>query len=229
MLFRRVFGPLLVSLWLLLPGAGHARYADDWRGWNELMLRQYQGDRWQTYSWAELRHVDDLSRLGTWLVQQKLLYRAEPWLSLGIGGAWIEIQGAGGAWTTLARMEYEVTPSWKLSETDSIQFRNRLETRWWENRDWTWEYLTRHRVRYSHKAKWFASMNRIEMSNEFFYDYRLGKYNENRFRLFDLHLDAAPRTTLNGFFLIRSRRVGGTGDWEHAYIIGLGFRYTFAR
>ncbi|MEM7673552.1 MAG: hypothetical protein AAF212_09445, partial [Verrucomicrobiota bacterium] len=106
-----------------------------------------------------------------------------------------------------------------------IQFRNRLEARWWESRDYDIEFVSRHRIRYSKSADWLPRMKRLEISNEFFFDYRTGSYSENRLRLYDVHFDAFGSISANTFFQIRSRRPGGRGFWQHAYIIGFGFRF----
>ncbi|MGB0373150.1 MAG: DUF2490 domain-containing protein [Opitutales bacterium] len=224
---KHLITPLLITIvgMTLTPLHSRAQYDGDVRIWQELMIREYKGDRFQAYTWAELRYFDDASRLGLWFVQQKLYYKVNPHLSVGTGPAWIEVEGSNGIWNTMARWEFELNPTVKFEDGSSIQFRNRLETRWWESRDFDTEFVSRHRIRYSRPADWFPRMKRFEMSNEFFFDYRTGSYSENRLRLFDMHFDAFEKTTANTFFQIRSRRPGGRGDWQHAYIIGFGFRF----
>ncbi len=107
----------------------------DNRKCNEFMLREYNGDCWRTYTWSELRWVDDRSRLGTWFLQQKLYYTARPSLLLGGGAAWVERQNVNGAWNTLARAQFELNPNWALGNRTKLSLRNRSETRWWENRN----------------------------------------------------------------------------------------------
>lgn len=217
---------------LLTAGLGeraNAAFDGDVRMWNELMVRQYKGERWQTYTWSELRWFNDIRDLDLWFFQQKVYYKVDPIWSVGGGPAWIEVQNARGEWNTLARMEFEINPTWRIGEQTTLQFRNRLETRWWETRDYETELVSRHRLRLSHKASWLPHMNRIEMSNEFFFDYRVGAYNENRLRVFDIHFDSIRGTTMNAFFQIRSRRGGDGDDWDHAYILGLGWRFDLSK
>ncbi len=195
----------------------------DFRIWNEFMWRQYKGERWQTYTWGELRWVDDASRLGVWFLQQKAYYKVTPGLSVGGGGAWIEIKRETSPSTTLARLEFEANPTFKLGEHTSLQWRNRLETQWWQNNDWTTEIVTRHRFRLTHKASWLPRMTRLESSNEFFFDWYDGGFNENRLRPFDIHFQFWNKTSNNIFFQLRSLK--RSGSWTHAYTLGIGMRF----
>lgn len=216
---------ILLALAGLVGNSLKAQFDGDVRLWQELMVREYKGERLQTYTWAELRYVDDVSRLGVWLLQQKVYYTVRPNVSVGTGPAWIEVQDGDGNWNTLARWEFEINPSIRFDDGSSIQFRNRLETRWWESRDYDTEFVSRHRIRYSKPVDWIPRMKRIEVSNEFFIDYRSGSFNENRLRVFDVHFDAFEHTTANSFFQIRSRKSAGGGSWQHAYVFGVGFRF----
>jgi hypothetical protein len=208
---------------LLCPDS-HAQFDKDFRFWNEFMWRQYTGDRWNTYTWGELRWVDDASELGTWLLQQKVIYKAKPDLSFGAGFAWIEIQNADDSWNRMSRLELEVTPRWQISDIALITLRNRLETRWWESRGDRTEFVSRHRLRYARNANWFGSMERYEFSNEVFIDFSGEGFNENRFRPVNLFFKFHNDGLYNTFFQVRSRKLGADRHWEHAYMLGLGIR-----
>jgi hypothetical protein len=201
-----------------------ADFDKDLRFWNEFMWRQYSGDRWHTYTWGELRWVDDISQLGTKLVQQKVIYKARPDLSFGAGFAWIEIQNTDDSWNRMSRMELELTPRWTVSDSSFITLRNRLETRWWESRSDRTEFVSRHRLRYARSANWFGSMERYEFSNELFWDFSGEGFNENRLRPITLVFKAGNDGLYNTFFQIRSRKLSSDNHWEHAYILGLGIR-----
>ncbi len=210
---------------LLLQVPASGQFEDDVRIWQEFMLREYKKGDWQTFTWGELRWVDDASRLGVWFLQQKVLYEADRNLQLGFGGSWIEVQNADDSWTTLARFELEVTPKWKLGPDWSFSLRNRLEGRYWESRDWELEWVSRHRLSASRKLQGFGRLERYEFSNEVFYDYRVGRWNENRFRPVNLHFRLSERSTANLFLQVRSRRLGEDREWVHAFIVGMGLRY----
>lgn len=217
-----IFALLAIAVSCFTPIASQAQFDGDTRIWQELMIREHKGEKWTAYTWAELRYFNDASDLNLWFVQQKFYYKLRPNLSVGTGPAWIEVKKSTG-WNTLARWEFELVPTWKFDDGSSLQFRNRLETRWWESRDYDTEFVSRHRLRYSKPADWLPRMKRFEMSNEIFIDYRKGEFNENRFRLYDLHFSAFDKSTVNTFFQVRSRKPGD--DWQHAYIFGFGFRF----
>lgn len=223
-----------VRLWayLFLPGLiflqapASGQFENDVRYWQEFMLREYKEGAWQTFTWGELRWVDDASRLGVWFLQQKVLYEADPNLQLGFGGSWIEIQNPDDTWTTLARFEVEVTPKWKLGPDWRFSLRNRLEGRYGESRDWDLEWVSRHRFRAVRPLEGWGALTRYEFSNEVFYDYRLGRWNENRFRPVNLHFRLNERSSANIFLQVRSRRLGEDREWKHAAIFGTGFRFS---
>ncbi len=201
-----------------------AQFDQDFRMWNTFLLQQYKDPKWSTFTYAEARWINDASKIGTWFAQQKLYYQWKPNLSLGIGPGWIEIKDETGGWNTLARMELEVNPSWQLGEGTKLTLRNRLETRWWESRDYATELVSRHRLLFSRQASWLPRMTHFNFSNEFFFDYRVGAYRENRFRPIDISFDTGERKRINLFLQVRSTRSGDGADWNHAYIIGCGFK-----
>lgn len=217
-------------LWVLIglaaPLPAFAQFEDDFRLWQEFMIKEFKQGDWQGYTWGELRLVDDASRLGTWFVQQKFLYEAAPGWQLGLGGSWIEVQNAESSWTTLARFEVEVTPKWKWDGGWTGSLRNRLEGRHWESRDWDLEWVTRHRLLLARPLESAGPLERYEFSNELFMDYRIGRLNENRFRPLNLHFRASSWSTVNLFIQVRSRRLGEDRRWVHSTMAGVGFRVS---
>lgn len=145
-----LFLPILVLGWGI-PQFVAAQFEDDFRIWQEFMLKEFKQGDWQGFTWGELRFIDDASELGTWFVQQKFLYEVDPQWQWGIGGSWIEVARATGGWNTLARFELEATPKWKWEGGWSGSLRNRLEGRFWEQRDWDLEWVSRHRLPLSQK------------------------------------------------------------------------------
>ena len=202
-----------------------AEFADDFRFWNEFLWKQYKDDHWLAYAYAELRWVNDASYIGTWVLQQKAYYQANNWLQLGGGPAWIEVEQPTGGWNSLARIELEANLISKRKTGSMIGLINRLETRWWESRDWDTEFVSRHRILYSRTANWLPRMAWFEFSNEIFFDYNQGRFNENRFRPANLFFKMTEKSTINVFAQLRSIRSVTDGRWNHAYIMGTGLRW----
>ena len=230
--------PSLLAIFFLLatltPVPAQSVAADDpfdgdFRIWNEFMLREWSRGDWYTYTWAEVRWVDHADRLGTWLLQQKLTGTLRPGLKTNVGAAWIQVLRRSGATDELFRLEVELNPRFSIGKRSELQFRNRLETRWWDyetpgTQDGGMALWARNRVRFVHRGKWFPRMNRIEFSNETFYDFDEGRFAENRLRLFDTFLQLTPSTTLDLFLQVRSLN-RGAGGWSHAGVLGIGLRY----
>ena len=223
---RRSFAVVIALMVFLLPWKTNAEFDGDFRIWNEFMWRQFRTEEWTSYFWGELRWVDDGSYLGTWVAQQKFYHQINPDWKLGFGGAWIDVAKNGGPDNRLARWELELNRLWKFSDGTGLSLRNRLETRWWRNRGDKTEFVSRHRVTLSHPANWFGTMDRIDCSNEFFIDYSGEGFNENRFRPLNMRFRLNEKDTMNVFLQIRSRKMGIDREWQHAYVIGFGFRFN---
>ena len=217
--------PILLLGWGI-PQFVTAQFEDDFRIWQEFMLKEFKQGDWQGYTWGELRFGDDASELGTWFVQQKFLYQNDPHWQWGLGGSWIEVASASGGWNTLARLEFEATPKWKWQGGWKGSLRNRLEGRFWEQRDWDLEWVSRHRLTLSKGLEGLGSLERYEFSNELFIDYRVGRLNENRLRPVNLHFRTGSQSTFNIFVQMRSRRLGEDRRWVHAAILGFGLRFS---
>ncbi len=220
---------LAAALWVAasigISAGSQADYANDFRIWNEFMWTQHKGERWLAFGYGELRWVDDASHVGAWVLQQKVYHQANSWLQLGTGPGWIEIEQPDKSWNTLARLELEANCIHRLSSGEVFALYNRLETRWWENRDWETEYVTRHRLFYLRSANWLPRMLRYEFSNELFYDFSENRINENRFRPANFFFRLSENSTFNVFTQLRSLRSKRDGHWSHAYIVGTGLRW----
>ncbi len=217
----------LFSLLFLFSGRAVANtsFDDDFRVWNEFMLKEYRTDDWYTYTRGETRWADDASKLTTWYLQQKIYTQLFPWLQVGGGGAYVSTDSATRGWINMYRAEAEINPQLKLDGV-KVTLRNRVEDRRWETRDYNDEWVSRHRLQAIWKADWLPGMTSFEAFNELFYDYRLNQTTENRFRPANLHFKLSPSVSMNLFGQIRSRRGDNVSSWDHAYIAGTGLRFT---
>jgi len=198
---------------------------EDFRVWNDVMITEHDSGEWKTYTRVQSRYIDDASRIGLWFVQQKVYRNLSPFLKLGGGVTWMEAKSGDGSWNTLTRVEVEANPKWILGERNLLTLRNRLELRMWENRDYQVQYVSRYRLLFARKARWFGGMRRIEISNELFFDHADGRINENRFRPLNLFYSLGRDATANAYMQLRSKENGIRREWEHAYVLGLGVRF----
>lgn len=221
-----IMAALVTGLFLPLRSvsAGSAP-ATDTGFWNEFLLMEFKRDDWYTYTYAELRWMEDFSELSVWVLQQKVYTDLAPWLQTGGGGAYVQARTATQGWVDMYRAELELNPKAKLSETVSVVWRNRLEARHWQTRDYDTEWVSRHRLLFAWKTSWLPRMTRIEISDEVYYDYRQHIASENQFRPADLFFRLSDAVSLNLFVQIQSKHSDGEGSWGNNYILGSGLRF----
>lgn len=216
------FGSLLSAD--LLPKGMASDFDGDFRVWNEYKLTEYSNERWTTFTWAELRFVDDASRLGLWFLQQKAYRTLSNRLKLGIGASYLDGQSSSGIWNSQSRLEFELNPRWQLGRDSLVALRNRIELRSLESLNYAERVFSRHRITWARSFKASQRLKRIEISEELFYDFESGQIVESRFRPANLFFAAGKGTWANVFSQLRSRRISEGGEWEHAFILGFGLR-----
>ena len=207
-----------------LPSSVASELDGDFRIWNEYKLTEYSIDRWTTFTWAEARFVDDASRVGLWLLQQKAYWKPSDRLRLGIGASVLDAKQQSGGWNSQSRLEFELNPRWQLGNDSLLALRNRVELRSLESLDYAERVVSRHRITWARSIRGSYRLRRFEMSEELFYDFESGRISESRFRPANLFFSVGRRTWANVFTQIRSRRQLSEGSWEHGFILGFGLR-----
>lgn len=198
----------------------------DLRLWSEFLVAQHRGPRWTSYTWAELRFIDDIERLGTVVLQQKLYRRFSPTFAAGVGAATIRLTGRTGTTPHMERVELDAVPRWRLGARNAIELRARLEQRWWQPDAARNGIVARARLRWHRNFDGPGPLRRLEVSNEFFRDEARHCYCENRLRIAELHFRLAPRYSGSTFLQVRSLRSGAGQDWDHALVLGVGLRFN---
>lgn len=216
--------PGLLALVLSAPSPANPTDGD-LRLWTELLVSQHRGPRWTSYTWAESRFVDDMERLGTWLVQQKLYRRFSPGLSAGVGAATIHLVGRSGPDPHMERVEFDLMPRWQLDPANRIELRARAEQRWWQPDASRNGVMARVRLRWRHNFSGAGPLQHLEVSNEWFWDAAQHCYCENRLRLAEAHFRLSASTTSSTFLQVRSLRARADSDWDHAIVMGFGLRF----
>lgn len=193
--------------------------------WNELKITEFSTREWRTYTWLEARYREGDWQPGVWLAQQKVYRRLSNGWETGMGATYVDVESSSRSWNSQLRIDWELNPRWNLGKESSFQLRNRLEWRSFEKAGETSRLITRHRILFSKQARWFGSMQGVEVSDEVFFDTRLGVLVENRFRPLNLRFSAGDRGSVNVFAQLRSRRVGASHSWNHAAVLGLGWSF----
>ena len=193
--------------------------------WIQLKVPELTNQSWRTYTWLEARNHEGMVSPSVWLVQQRVYRRLFNGWETGLGVAFVDIESPYDGWNGQTRIDWEINPRWNFGKESSIQLRNRLEWRSYEKAGETSRLISRHRVLYSKRAHWFGKMRRFVISDELFFDARLGVLVENRFRPLNLRFAATDRTNMDVFAQLRSRRLNAAHSWSHTGILGIGLSF----
>jgi len=201
-----------------------SEFDGDFRVWNEFKLTEYSKDEWTTFTWAELRFIDDASQLGLWFLQQKAYRTLSNRWNLGLGASFLDAKRSSGGWNSQSRLELELNPRWQAGKDTLVALRNRIELRTLESLNYAERWVSRHRIIWARTFRASQRIKRFEFSEELFYDFETGRIVESRLRPANVFFSAGKGNWANVFAQVRSRRLLDEGDWEHAFILGFGLR-----
>ena len=129
---------------------------------------------------AETRFVEGLDKMRLRQVNQRLGFTARKNLDLDIG---YNFQGTRAnsnlRWFHNHLIDLELNPRISLKNGISVTFRNRYEARWMETLGTTNFDRFRHRTTLAIPVNGPLGLNRIKLSNDFFYSFIEDSYNQN--------------------------------------------------
>ena len=216
---------------LLLSAAPPITADDDIQYWSQYSFGLYQKDRLTLGIFTEGRFSKDASDLSGVFVGPKLTYRAHPNLWLGLAIKRIDLDGDvsiglqrldGGGPQIDGRIELELSPRFRVSERWFFDSRHRMELLHRETRS--------NRTRFRHLTRWTRSLgdgsssdpgwSHVFINNELFHEdgEGLSEVNENRFVPFGARWRISPRSSIDLFYMLHSRKIAG--DWTHNHVIG---------
>ncbi|HAV13769.1 MAG TPA: hypothetical protein DCX06_09830 [Opitutae bacterium] len=211
-------------LWLTAATALNAR--DDIMMWNWLSLNLWQNDTHKVHAYFDNRIVDDVTEENLWLASLRYKFKAHKNLQLGFGYTYIDVRNiTTDSWRDQQRLEFEVNPSFKLDDNWKLSFRNRMEVRYYEDRDDSSSRF-RHRTQLSRPID-LGPLSSYYANVELFYLLDLEKVNEVRTVPVGTGIRLGENTKLNLFYMIQSKRTGSTSTWNHAHALGTNLIYTF--
>jgi hypothetical protein len=204
-------------------GAGDI-YDHDTRLWSGLTWRQFKRGKWRGDFHGELRWFSNITRVGAYVLQQKVHYQLGPKTILGVGPSFINLEKEKAPDNNKIRAEFQLTQSLWSNQVVNFSTRNRLELRWWQNNNRETEPMTRHQLKLEVKTSLLPSLVKYSLSNEFFYDWYRSDFNENRFFPVNLHFNFIESGLSSVIYLqVRSRKFLKT--WQEAYILGVSLIY----
>jgi hypothetical protein len=206
---------LLLALLTLLPALLCAEGTQAWYQ-NTVWLRL--NEKWSVGNDLHLRADDGVGRIHTWIASPRVRYDLNSTWQLQANVSVLEAYNADETaivdWT---RFEFEVNPTFRLSDTLTLTVRDRFEWRWRHGGD----YSTRIRIRPQldwtlHKEGLFRG---LYANNEVFYDFTQDRFTENRLTPLGVLLRPSDHLDLRLYYLWRSTR-GGQG-WRNYHGLGV--------
>ena len=111
----------------------------------------------------------------------------------------------------------------------SLTFRNRYEARWIEALGTTNIDRFRHRSTVAIPVSGPLGLNRIKLSNEFFFSFLADSYDQNWLIPVLAEFRANKGWSFQLYYMIRSRRGSDGGGWTHSHVIGTSLRTSLKR
>lgn len=193
---------------------------EDLQAWQNYSLIAYDQGPLRSQLNAESRFIGD-GFLGYWLVQPIISYRVHPKLGLALGGSYFQSRSDEDVpWHETYRVEFAASPRFPLTDTVTFDWRNRVDLRWQENRDYDLVVFYRSRARLTWRPESAGPLRSLAIAVEPFYDVDAETWNENRFFPLIANFKVVDGANLGAYGMLRSRRQGQSSEWETDYIIG---------
>lgn len=206
----------LLSCLALLPAA---LFAEGMQGWYQANLWVRLDERWSVGNFVDVRSDDGIGRLHAWMLSPRVRYDLNPNWQLQANVSYFEgFNPDETSRPNWVRFEFEANPTYRLSESLVLSFRNRFEWRW---RDDDAEYNTRLRIR--PQIDWTLRreglFRGLYANNETMYEFTADRITENRLIPLGLLLRPSERLDLRLYYLWRSAR--GAREWQHFHALGV--------
>jgi hypothetical protein len=207
-------------------------FLDESQQWSSVSLKLLNHKPWSLTTYAETRFADEDNPQRLWLVSEKLGYAALRNLAFGANYTFLHyrvpaVSPAGEEleepWIAQHRLELEANPNWQ-TDWIKISLRNRFEIRWTEKATEE-NYRSRHRLDVSFPLSSFGPLESLLVSDELFYDYSAGEFNENRFIPLGMDWRLAKGLSMRVYYMERS--VKSKVEWTTTHVFGTMLLVTF--
>jgi hypothetical protein len=212
----------LLALLTLLPAT---LCAEGTQGWYQHNVWLRLDEKWSIGNYLDLRADDGVGDVHTWIVSPRVRYDLDATWQLQANLSVLETfnadETAQAGWL---RFEFEINPTFRLTDSLTLSFRDRVEWRWRDGGD---DYTTRIRVR--PQLDWTLRreglFRGIFASNEVFFDFDQERVTENRLIPFGVLLRPSEHLDLRLFYLWRSTRAAQGWRDYHGFGVLAWFNY----
>lgn len=205
---------LLLAL-LLFPALLCAEGTQAWYQ-NTIWLRL--DEKWSVGNDLHLRADDGVGRIHTWIASPRVRYDLSPTWQLQANVSVLEAYNADETaildWT---RFEFEVNPTFRLSDSLTLSFRDRFEWRWRHGGDYSTRIRLRPQLDWTLRKE--GLFRGLYANNEVFYDFTQDRVTENRLTPLGVLLRPNEHLDLRLFYLWRSTRAGQS--WRNYHGLGV--------
>lgn len=205
---------LLLAL-LLFPALLCAEGTQAWYQ-NTIWLRL--DEKWSVGNDLHLRADDGVGRIHTWIASPRVRYDLSPTWQLQANVSVLEAYNADETaildWT---RFEFEVNPTFRLSDSLTLSFRDRFEWRWRHGGDYSTRIRLRPQLDWTLRKE--GLFRGLYANNEVFYDFTQDRVTENRLTPLGVLLRPNDHLDLRLFYLWRSTRAGQ--GWRNYHGLGV--------
>lgn len=199
--------------------------AEGTQGWYQHNIWLRLDEKWSVGNYLDLRADDGAGDVHTWIVSPRVRYDLDATWQLQANLSVLETfnadETAQAGWL---RFEFEINPTFRLTDSLTLSFRDRLEWRWRDGGD---DYTTRIRIR--PQLDWTLRreglFRGIFASNEVFLDFDQERVTENRLIPFGVLLRPSEHLDLRLFYLWRSTRAAQGWRDYHGFGVLAWFNY----
>jgi hypothetical protein len=208
-----------ISFGIVIICAEKAFPGDDEQFWNEVVFKHKVNSHLETHLKLEQRFVNDFGDFGLHNYTPGFVYNLKDYLEFELNYKY-EAEKRGKEWTDEHRVEIIPILKWNWEEI-KFKVRNRLEYRDIEG-ETSWRL--REKIAFKRKMDIEGVEVNFSASEEIFYDFKIGQFNQNRIKLgLSKNLNSIFEAGL--FYMYKSNK--GKEDWFGAHILGTAFVIGF--
>lgn len=197
----------------------HAR--DDYQYWSQYMFNLVDQGKWHFGLFTEGWMYNDAGNFSYYAVSPKLKYDAWKYVSLGMNYTYQEAKSFNtveghSEFKYTHRWEWEVNPHFDITPWLKFSNRNRLELRWIEDQGYH-NTRSRHLIGFEVPIKNAGLLKAAYIDNEFFYNYKTDRYDENRATPLGLKFKLNDNVSLKLYYTIQTKK---TNTWSANEALG---------
>jgi hypothetical protein len=207
---------------LLLPfGLG----AEGFQGWYQNSVWLRLDEKWSIGNFIDLRADQGFGEIHSWIVSPRVRYAWDDTWQIQANLSVLEALNADEtARADWIRLEFEVNPTFRLTDALTLSLRDRIEWRWREGGD---DYAVRIRVRPQldwilRREGWFRG---LYANFETFYDFDQDRATEHRLTPFGIILRPWERGELRCYYIMRTVRA--RAGWRDYDGLGIGTVFNY--